>query len=68
MPVLKIPLSYDEKHVLDELAACDLRQPVQVIRWLLRSEGARRGFLTDPKQHEFTIATLQGSGEMEMTR
>ena len=46
MPILKVPLSYDEKYVLDELAASDLRHPVQVLRWLLRSEGVRRGYLT----------------------
>ena len=61
MPLLKIPLSYDEQHVLDELAACDLRQPVQVMRWLLRSEGARRGFLNDPNKHESATPALQGS-------
>lgn len=62
MPVLKIPLSCDEKLVLDELAANDLRQPVQVIRWLLRREGAQRGILTDATKHEDADQTLTGRG------
>tara|TARA_B100000949_G_scaffold108269_1_gene96110 strand:- start:1232 stop:1444 length:213 start_codon:yes stop_codon:yes gene_type:complete len=62
MPVLKIPLDYSEKRILDELAANDLRQPVQVMRWLLRSEGMRRGILADAKQHETATGALHDTG------
>ena len=62
MPVLKTSLSCDEKLVLDELAANDLRQPVQVIRWLLRNEGARRGILTEATKHKTAVPALMGTG------
>jgi hypothetical protein len=43
---LTVSFTPEEREVLQQLAEADLRSPKDLLRWLLRQEAQRRGFLS----------------------